>query len=160
MAGQFGRKVVAAGVGPVSDIDAKRAAFVAAERARRQSESEKALGEGLAVAGAVPRTVYRTEKSLTAAYVLWFFLGGASAHRFYLGFPTSGFIQLFLRIGGFAMFLSAGSAKIGGANLLLATAMMAAGGLWLLLDAFLIPGLCANANLRARSFGSGYHAYA
>ena len=33
--------------------------------------------------------VYVREKSMGTAYLLWFVLGGFSAHRFYLGYPTS-----------------------------------------------------------------------
>lgn len=50
------------------------------------------------------------------AYALWFFLGFLSGHRFYLGRPVSAILQIvsFFILIGF---------------------------LWLLIDAFLIPGM-------------------
>lgn len=54
--------------------------------------------------------------SQTVAYLMWFFLGLFSAHRFYLGRPLSAFIQI-------------------------ASYFILIGFLWLLLDGFLIPGM-------------------
>lgn len=50
------------------------------------------------------------------AYVLWFFLGFFSAHRFYLGRPGTAVFQLLLNC-------------------------VVVGLLWTLIDAFLIPGM-------------------
>ena len=35
------------------------------------------------------------------AFILWFFLGGVGAHRFYIGRPVSGLILPLLTVGGF-----------------------------------------------------------
>lgn len=40
-------------------------------------------------------------KNIIIAYILWWFLGWAGAHRFYLGRTTTGFTQLILTIIGF-----------------------------------------------------------
>ena len=45
-------------------------------------------------------------KTMGTAYLLWFFLGGFSAHRFYLGFSTSAIVQLLLTPIGYAMLMS------------------------------------------------------
>lgn len=54
--------------------------------------------------------------NLAVAYLLWLFLGIVSAHRFYLGRPASALLQIlsYLILVGF---------------------------IWLLVDAFLIPGM-------------------
>jgi TM2 domain-containing membrane protein YozV len=54
--------------------------------------------------------------SAGVAYLLWFFLGLVSGHRFYLGRPGSALLQI-------------------------ATYFFLVGFLWLLLDGFLIPGM-------------------
>lgn len=54
--------------------------------------------------------------SMLLAYVLWIFLGLLSAHRFYLGRPKSAIIQILL-------------------------CLIAVGLIWVLIDAFLIPGM-------------------
>ena len=54
--------------------------------------------------------------SLVLAYLFWFFLGIVSAHRFYLGRPLSAVLQIL-------------------------SYFIAIGFIWLLVDAFLIPGL-------------------
>ena len=78
----FGRK----GVGGQSELAERRAAFLAAERARQSSRRRQDHP-------AHSEPVFVREKSTGTAYLLWFFLGGLSAHRFYLGFPVSGAIQ-------------------------------------------------------------------
>lgn len=76
------------------------------------------------------------KKSTGAAYLLWLFLGGFGAHRFYLGQTGTGAAQLILFIFGWATLI------IGvGLFLLIAVA------LWLLVDAFLIPGLILQQNI-------------
>lgn len=54
--------------------------------------------------------------SLVLAYLFWFFLGIVSAHRFYLGRPLSAVLQIL-------------------------SYFIAIGLIWLLVDAFLIPGM-------------------
>ena len=79
-------------------------------------------------------------------HLLDYEIGGFSAHRFYLGFPASAIIQLMLTPIGYAMLMSKSS------NGLL---LVPAAGLWILADAFLIPGMVAKANERARDFALG-----
>ncbi|AYO85222.1 MULTISPECIES: TM2 domain-containing protein [Methylobacterium] len=65
--------------------------------------------------------------SIVLAYVLWFFLGAFSAHRFYLGRTGTAILQILL-------------------NCILI------GFIWVVLDLFLIPGMvrAKQASLRAR----------
>lgn len=76
------------------------------------------------------------KKSAGAAYVLWFFLGGLGAHRFYLGQTGTAVAQLILFILGWLTLVIAV-----GFFLLMAV------GIWLLVDAFLIPGLVRDQNM-------------
>ncbi|MFM6854821.1 MAG: TM2 domain-containing protein [Sphingopyxis sp.] len=75
-----------------------------------------------------------SEKSTGIAYVLWFFLGGFGAHRFYLGQTGTGIGLLALALLGF---LTNGITWI----------VM---GVWLLIDLLLIPGL-------VRATGSSFY---
>lgn len=64
----------------------------------------------------IEQRVTNEAKSIGAAYLLWFFLWFFSAHRFYLGRPGTAVLQIlsyFILIGF----------------------------IWLLVDAFLIPGM-------------------
>jgi TM2 domain-containing membrane protein YozV len=127
----FGRK----GAGPDADLAARRAAFLAAERARSHQPPP---GDEIAAAA---RPVLVREKSLSTAYLLWFFLGGLSAHRFYLGSPASAAIQLTLTPLGYGLLI--GKSQAGYAILLCAW-------LWILADLFIIPSLVRAANEGAR----------
>lgn len=69
-------------------------------------------------------------KSTLVAYLFWFFLGGFGAHRFYAGKTGSGIAQIALLLIGTALL---GAAGLGA--LLLVTLVV-----WILIDAFLIPG--------------------
>jgi TM2 domain-containing membrane protein YozV len=69
-------------------------------------------------------------KSAGVAYLLWFFLGGFAAHRFYLRRTWSAVVFLAVWWGGWA------SIGIGVGILLLV-----AGAIWLFADLFLIPGM-------------------
>ena len=136
----FGRK------GAVGDPDlaARRAAFLAQERARPKAEPKAADDEF-----ARPRVIdrpYVSTKSMGTAYLLWFFLGGLSAHRFYLGFTTSAIIQLLMTPIGYAMLMSKSAAGL---------IFVLAGGLWILGDAFMIPGMVSKANDRGRDLSLG-----
>jgi TM2 domain-containing membrane protein YozV len=130
----FGRK----GAADNAALAERRAAFLAAERSRLE-QAER--GDGPASSGAA----FVREKSMGTAYVLWFFLGGLSAHRFYTGHLTSAMIQATLWPLTWGLIL-AGS--------LAAFLTMAASGLWLLADAFLIPGLVKDANRRIRGLAA------
>ena len=71
------------------------------------------------------------KKSTGAAYLLWLFLGGFGAHRFYLGQTGTAVAQLLLLLLGWIPF------GIGWGVL----------GLWLLVDLFLIPGIISRQNM-------------
>jgi len=72
------------------EIAARRAAFVAEERARAAPPPPETLVPP-AEAEIVP-----TDRSLKAAYAIWFFLGLAGGHRFYLRRPLTGAAQALL----------------------------------------------------------------
>lgn len=74
-------------------------------------------------------------KSTGASYLLWFFLGGFGAHRFYLGRTGSGIAQLLLGL-------------LGWVPLFLGWVVL---GIWWLIDAFLIPDMIRTENLRTIS---------
>ncbi len=59
------------------------------------------------------------QRSMIAAYVLWFFLGRFGAHRFYLGLNRSALIMLAVSVAGIVAVAVAawGSAKVSGAEL-------------------------------------------
>jgi len=144
----FGRKgagaAVATAAGPAPAIDpdlaARRAAFLEQERARPREAEPGRVVEGNFRAPNI------REKSLARAYWLWFFMGGFSAHRFYLGCPTSGAIQASFLPINWALFVS-------GSWYFMLTAMV--GGLWILADAFIIPSLHREANGRIRNAAVG-----
>ena len=140
----FGRKGGGEVAVPATDpaLAARRAAFLAEERARRDQPPQAREEFG----GAQRTPVFVREKSTGTAYLLWFFLCGLSAHRFYLGYSTSAVIQLALMPIGYAMVFAgsfAGALPIFG------------GGLWMLADAFLIPSMVREANRRARDRAVG-----
>ena len=71
-------------------------------------------------------------KSTGAAYLLWFFLGGFGAHRFYLGRTGTAVGQLLLMfLGWIPLFMG-----------------WFALGIWWLVDAFLIPDMIRIENLK------------
>ncbi|WYX49382.1 TM2 domain-containing protein [Achromobacter xylosoxidans] len=76
-------------------------------------------------------------KSVGVAYLLWFFLGSAGGHRFYTGRTGSAIAMLALTIVGIAL-------SVIGVGLVL----LAAVGIWVIVDAFLIPGWIRNTNMR------------
>ena len=71
-------------------------------------------------------------KSAGVSYLLWFFLGGLGAHRFYLGQTGTAVAQLLLTL-------------LGWLPLVLGWAVL---GIWLLVDAFLIPGMVRDENMK------------
>ena len=73
------------------------------------------------------------KKSVGVAYLLWFFLGGLGGHNFYLGRVGIAIVQLLLFVFGWA------TSWLGVGFLLLAV-----WGIWLLVDAFQIPGVVRN----------------
>lgn len=72
------------------------------------------------------------EKSIVVAYLLWFFLGGIAAHRFYLGYNNSGIAMVLLLAGSLVFGIAAFLSPILYVGLL-------AWGLWVLADAVMIP---------------------
>lgn len=77
------------------------------------------------------------KRSALVAYLLWFFLGSFGAHRFYAGRIASGVVQLIVTL--LSMLLT--FVLIGYAGLFVI-------GLWVLLDALLIPGMIRDYNNR------------
>ena len=76
-------------------------------------------------------------KSSGVAYLLWFFLGGFGAHRFYLGEVGTGAAQLGLWLGGLLLLIV-------GIGFFLWFAL----GIWWIVDAFLIPGIIRTKNMQ------------
>jgi len=143
-AGERGRAFDPAPGGATDDLAARRAAFLAEERERPK---EQAPGDEAWRPASAAGAGRLRGKSRATAYLLWFFGGGISAHRFYLGYPISGAIQ--------ASFLPINWALIVSGSLW-ALATMTLGGLWILADAFVIPSLHrdANAKLQQNAFRS------
>jgi TM2 domain-containing membrane protein YozV len=84
------------------------------------------------------------KKSVAASYLLWFFLGGFGAHRFYLGSTGTAVAQLLL-------------ALLGWIPLFLGWAVL---GIWWLVDAALIPGMARNENMKiAHRYGGSPYPY-
>lgn len=75
------------------------------------------------------------KKSVGVAYLLWFFLGGVGGHRFYAGKTGSAIAILALTIVG-ALLTFAG----------IGIFLLAIVGIWVLVDAFLIPGWIRSTN--------------
>jgi TM2 domain-containing membrane protein YozV len=122
---------------------ARRAAFIVAERARPRV-SEETVEE---YRGA--RAVKGGEKSLAAAYLYWFFLGGLGGHRFYLGFATSGTVQGSLGFIGLLLIfrgaLDFSLSTLGEAMLVILFWLS-----WVLADAILIISLHEKAKRRSK----------
>jgi TM2 domain-containing membrane protein YozV len=121
-----------------------RQAFLASERARARDADDGGAPEIGSSAARTNRAIVVSGKSLGTAYVLWFFLGGFSAHRFYLNTPFTAIAQVCLWYISL-MILMAGNG--------IAVYSLTAGGLWVLADAFLMPRLrdAANEKLRRRA---------
>lgn len=76
------------------------------------------------------------KKSTPVSYIFWFFLGGFGGHRFYNGKTGSAVAQLLMTIFGILLLL------VYGLGLLLLIPVW----IWVLVDAFLIPGWVRNQN--------------
>jgi len=135
----------------VDPMEARRAAFLAEERARKVADGDVASEDDFAPARTGSGPVFYRAKSTGTAYVLWFFCGGISAHRFYLGYLPSAMIQLAVLMSGWMLVFSGQF----GASL----ALFGLGGLWVLSDAFVIPTLVRNANERLKR-GAAAHTFA
>lgn len=73
-----------------------------------------------------------SRKSTGVAYLLWFFLGSFGAHRFYLGRTGTAVAQLLLLL-------------LGWLPMMLGYVVL---GIWVLVDAFLIPGMIREENAK------------
>lgn len=96
------------------------------------------INEATPTSGARQQMLYdANRKSAGVAYLLWLFLGGFGGHRFYLGQIGTAVTQLLLLVIGWATIV------LGiGALLLIAL------GIWVLVDAFMIPGIVRDQNTK------------
>jgi hypothetical protein len=133
------------------EIAAKRAAFLAAERARSaelaNTVAPEPEDEGIGYSKHADRLMEQSgfrqvgkAKSMAFAYLWWFILGQVSAHRFYLGHKESAFRQLGVFVISMVLILL--PRPIG----YLGIAVFFVWLLWIIADVFLIPGLCRRAN--------------
>jgi TM2 domain-containing membrane protein YozV len=77
------------------------------------------------------------KKSVVVAYILWFFFGSLGAHRFYLKRTGSAVAMLVIFVASIVLSVT-GIGFLGYIVL----------GLWVLVDAFLIPGMTRDYNNR------------
>lgn len=127
---------------PADPLAERREAFLAAERARAADAGDEGNENPSGAPPAIrAKPVLIRERSLGTAYLLWLFLGGFSAHRFYLGATLSAVAQVGLLYVSLTFFL-AGNAG--------AFYPLALGWLWIIGDVFMIPGLREKANERLR----------
>lgn len=78
----------------------------------------------------IEQRVTNDAKSAGIAYALWFFTGFLGGHRFYLGKTGTGIAQLILFILGIFTIM-----------FVVGIFMLGIVGIWVLVDAFLIPGM-------------------
>ena len=91
---------------------------------------------GLSADARALMTYESSKKSLGLSYVFWLLLGGFGAHRFYLGKSGSAIAIILTNLLGWI------TLPIGiGAFILVGL------GVWLLIDAFLVPGWVSRHNL-------------
>jgi hypothetical protein len=151
----FGRKGLTQADAVAQEIANKREAFIAAERARRaEEEPTEARYHGNTPSRPMSFEhrseptggLAKSQKSLMLAYALWFFACTISAHRFYLGAYRSALAQVGLFYGGLLLLFIETHDRIMPASQFTALAAIALGAwglalLWMLVDAFLIPGV-------------------
>ncbi len=78
----------------------------------------------------IEQRVTEDAKTSGVAYILWLFLGGLGAHRFYIGRPGSGLAIFALMVLGVALTPS----PVGSLFLVIGVS-------WVMVDLFLIPGM-------------------
>lgn len=83
------------------DIESKREAFLAAERARGEDAPERGKIEAALAAFKAEAAPLKppTDRSLKLAWPIWFLLGLAGGHRFYLRKPITGALQAAICLG-------------------------------------------------------------
>ncbi|WP_296658758.1 TM2 domain-containing protein [Paraburkholderia sp.] len=80
------------------------------------------------------------KKSVGVAFALWFFLGTLGAHRFYTGRTVTAIAQIVLMLMGAAtLWLGVGAFILIGV------------GIWVLVDAFMLPGVIRRYNVALAS---------
>lgn len=79
----------------------------------------------------------RPAKDVGIAYLFLIFLGGFSAHRFYLGRTGSAVAQMALWLGGWML-----------TPFVIGIPLVMLGGLWLIIDLFLLPSMVRGTNAR------------
>jgi TM2 domain-containing membrane protein YozV len=78
----------------------------------------------------IEQRVTNEAKSIGAAYLLWLFFGMLGGHRFYLGKIGTAIVQLLMSVIGWL------TVVVG-----IGFVILAIEGIWVLIDAFLIPGM-------------------
>jgi TM2 domain len=144
-------------VEPIDEMAIKRAAFIAAERSRRdtavpfsaqQQERPSQYDDAALRQYSELTKAPLKQKSMFLAYILWYFGGIVSAHRFYLGATDSAFKQCGGVVGG-AIVLGMGVSMHVSAISTIGAVTLIGAVMWCLLDLFFIPSLCRKANTPA-----------
>lgn len=99
------------------------------------SDSDNQTGGGLSNDAKAMMAFESGKKSSGICYLLWFFLGGFGAHRFYLGRTRSAIAMLVISIVSWILIFVA----IGALGFIVI-------GIWWIVDAFLIPGIVRDNN--------------
>ncbi len=99
------------------------------------SDSDNQAGGGLSNEAKAMMAFESGKKSSGISYLLWFFLGGFGAHRFYLGRTGSAIAMLAIYIVSWILTFVA----IGAIGLIVIA-------IWWIVDAFLIPGMVRKNN--------------
>lgn len=108
------------------------------DEAKAEATDTRPETTGLSVDTRARLAFEAAKKSVGLAYVLWFFVGSIGVHRFYLGRTGSGIAMLVIFVLS-VILMAVGVGFLG----LIALAI------WLLVDAFLIPGMARTHNLAA-----------
>lgn len=98
-------------------------------------DSDNQTGGGLSKDAKAMMAFESGKKSSGICYLLWFFLGGFGAHRFYLGPTRSAIAMLVISIVSWILIFVA----IGALGFIVI-------GIWWIVDAFLIPGIVRDNN--------------
>jgi TM2 domain-containing membrane protein YozV len=99
------------------------------------SDPENQESGGLSADAKAMMAFESEKKSVGISYLLWFFLGGFGAHRFYLGRTQSAIAMLVIYILSWILTF-VGVGLIG----------LAAIGIWWIVDAFLLPAMAREKN--------------